>query len=102
MRTTITRVGGKGPAIRQVDLSGQDIRRSLERQQSIFRGLRVVEEQCGNGIGTDDLGCVERFRNMACRKVIMSKAINAEQANSSAAPLTSMFIHVSFREIECL
>jgi hypothetical protein len=38
---------------------------------------------------------------MACRKVIMSKAINAAQANSSAAPLTNMFIHVSFREMEC-
>src|SRR5713101_3710223 len=52
---TVARVGGKGPAIRQVDLSGQDIGRSLEGQQSILRGLRVVEEQCGNGIGTDDL-----------------------------------------------
>src|SRR5438876_11726635 len=39
----------------QVDQCGQDIGRNLERQQSIFRGLRVVEEQCGNGIGTDDL-----------------------------------------------
>jgi len=29
------------------------------------------------------------------------KAINAAQANSSAAPLTNMFIHVSFREMEC-
>jgi hypothetical protein len=38
---------------------------------------------------------------MACRKVIMSKAINAAHANSSAAPLTNMFIHVSFREMEC-
>src|SRR5260370_88978 len=51
----MTRIGGKGPAIWQEELGGQDIRRSLERQQSIFRGLWVVEEQCGNGIGTDDL-----------------------------------------------
>src|SRR2546427_5882095 len=53
---TVARVRGKGPAIRQVHLSGQNIGRSLKGQQSILRRLRVVEEQCGNGIGTDDLG----------------------------------------------
>ncbi|MGB7667212.1 MAG: hypothetical protein WBL66_08140, partial [Candidatus Acidiferrales bacterium] len=43
---------------------------------------------------------MERFRTSAWRKVTVSYPMNAAHANKRAAPLTNMFIHVSFCAIE--
>jgi len=62
---------------------------SLERQQ-VFSADCGREEQCGNGIGTDDLSLRGKIPQHGLPEVIISKAINAAHANTKAAPLTSM------------
>src|SRR5205807_5709886 len=72
-----------------------------------FNADKVFSAECGSLNSSAETlsdpmiwAWVERWRTIACRKVIRSYAKNAPQANSRAAPLTSMFIPVSILEIE--
>ena len=87
-------------AVGSVDHRGQNIGSSLQRGQCVLRGLRIVEQQRRGAVRADNLSLRGEIVHDGLPESDHSYAMNAAHANRRAAPLTSMFIHVSFLAME--